>query len=376
MPTAISRRSLLSASRLLLAGAAVGAIPGRARAQAPRQQARPAASGAAARLSANENPYGPGPAAREAIQQAINDSWKYSFGEEMALKKLIAEREGLTTEHVILGDGSSEILHIAGVLYGLDRGEIIHAHPTFAMVADYAKEMQAGIQAVPLDGEMRHDLKAMSARISKQTRLIYICNPNNPTGTLLPGPEIRDFIATVPREAAVFVDEAYLDLSDDMAAHTALPRVQAGDNVIVTRTFSKLHGLAGLRIGYGLARPDIIQRMERLKLPVLGTLGVRAATASYQDLEFQAGSRKRIAEGVAVTVGALDELKIRYAPTRANFVFFDTGKPAGQFLAAMRQRGFSLGRPFPPYDTWCRVSMGRVEQMQAFAGALRAHFAA
>jgi histidinol-phosphate aminotransferase len=366
----ITRRSLIGATPLVLAGATLGSLPRPANAQA----VQPVPAGQA-RLSANENPYGPGPAAREAIQQALTDGWKYSFGEDMALKKLIAERENLTPGHVILGDGSSEILHIAGVVYGAGGGEIIHATPTFAMVADYARELGATVHAVPLDQALTHDLTAMAARISKQTRLIYICNPNNPTGTLVPGRQIREFIAATPKEIVVFVDEAYLDLSDDLAEHTAVTRVQAGDNVIVARTFSKLHGLAGLRIGYALARPDIVQRLERLKLPVLGTLGVRAATASYQDDAFQVESRKRIAEGVAITVKALEERRIQYAPPRGNFVFFNTGQPAAEFLGAMRERGFSLGRPFPPYTTWCRVSMGRVEQMQAFAAALRAYFA-
>lgn len=370
MVSTLTRRSILHAAPAMLAGATFGSLAGQAHAQV----VQPGPAGAA-RLSANENPYGPGPAAREALQQAIAEGWKYSFGEEMALKKLIAEREGLTPAHVVLGDGSSEILHIAGVLYGAGGGEIIHAVPTFALVADYARELGGSAQAVPLDTDLVHDLKAMAARVSKQTRLVYICNPNNPTGTLVPGRDIRDFISSLPKDVAVFVDEAYLDLSDDLAEHTAVPRVQAGDNVIVARTFSKLHGLAGLRVGYGLARPDIVQRMERLKLPVMSTLGLRAAIASYQDQGFQAESRKRIAEGLAITRAALHERKLRYAPPRGNFVFFDTGRPVGQFLAAMRERGFSLGRPFPPYDTWCRVSMGRVEQMQAFAGAVREYFA-
>lgn len=367
----LSRRFLLGTTPIWLAGAALGAL----RPPSARAQALPAVAPGSARLSANENPYGPGPAAREALQQAIAEGWKYAFGEELALKKLIAEREGLTPAYVILGDGSSEILHIAGVIYGAAGAEVMHATPTFAMVADYARELGATAVTVPLDGGLAHDLEAMAARISRQTRLIYLCNPNNPTGTLVPGPKVRDFIASVPKDIAVFVDEAYLDLSEDLAAHTAVPRVRAGDNVIVARTFSKLHGLAGLRIGYGLARPDIIQRMERLKLPVMSTLGLRAAIASYQDTGFQTESRRRIAEGVAITVRALEDCKLRYAPTRGNFVFFDTGRPAGQFLTAMRERGFSLGRPFPPYDTWCRVSIGRVEQMQDFARALRTYFA-
>jgi histidinol-phosphate aminotransferase len=328
------------------------------------------------RLAGNENPHGPGPAARAAIQSAIAASWKYPMTEEMTLKAQIAEREGLTPRHVMIGDGSSEILHIAAVLFGLDRGELVTAAPTFTLAADHAKAIGAGVKAIPLDAELRYDLKAMRAAISANTRLIYVCNPNNPTGTTVPGAELREFIAGVPAGAAVLVDEAYLELAADMAENSAVARVKAGDTVIVARTFSKLHGLAGLRIGYALARPDIIEKMVRLKLPVANSLGLVAATASYNDFEFQAFSRRSIAEAVAITVAALQDLKRQYAPTKANFVFFETGEPARQFLNAMRAKGFALGRPFQPYDTWCRVSMGKVEEMRAFAGALRQHSAA
>ena len=292
----------------------------------------------------------------------------------MALKAQIAEREGLTPRHVMIGSGSSEILHIAAALYGLDHGELITAAPTFNLIAEHVRAIGGSVREIPLNDALRYDLAAIRTTVSPATRLIYVCNPNNPTGTLVPGPELREFIAGMPKEVNVFVDEAYLELASSMAENSAVVRVKADDNVIVARTFSKLHGLAGLRIGYALARPDIIERMSRLKVP-LGNLGLAAALASYSDLAFQESSRKHIAEGVAVTVAALDSLKLRHAPTRANFVFFDTGQPIAQFLGAMRRRGFSLGRPFPPYDTWCRVSMGTVEQMTALAAALRQQYA-
>lgn len=328
------------------------------------------------RLAGNENPHGPGPAARAAIAAAIGDSWKYPMAEEMALRTRIAEREGVTPRHVMIGDGSSEILHIAGIVFGLERGELLTAVPTFTMIADHARAIGAMVREIPLDGAMRYDLAAMAAAISGQTRLIYVCNPNNPTGTMVPGTDLREFIAAVARRAMVLVDEAYLEFLPDAAAHSAVARVIAGDDVIVARTFSKLHGLAGLRIGYALARPDIIERMSRLKLTAPASLGLAAAGASLADTEFQAFSRRSISDGVAITVSALEDIGLRFAPTSANFVFFDTGSPVREFLGAMRERGFSLGRPFPPYLNWCRVSIGTVEQMRSFDQALRAHYAA
>jgi histidinol-phosphate aminotransferase len=373
MTRTLSRRAVLGASRTLAAGAALGALPRIALAQGA---APPATRSTGARLAANENPYGPGPAARAAIQAAIGDSWKYPIPEEMALKASIAEREGLTPRHVMIGAGSSEILHIAALLSGVDQGELITASPTFTMVADHARAIGGSVREMPLDPDLRYDLKAIRVAMSANTRLIYVCNPNNPTGTLVPGAELREFIAGVPKQVSVLVDEAYLELAANLEEHSATARVKAGDNVIVARTFSKLHGLAGLRIGYALARPDIIERMARLKLTVTSNLGLVAAAASYADLQFQEASRRNIAEGVAITVAALQDLKLRFAATRANFVFFDTTQPIGEFLGAMRQKGFALGRPFPPYNTWCRVSMGTVEQMRAFAAALRAHYGA
>ncbi|MCB1598185.1 MAG: aminotransferase class I/II-fold pyridoxal phosphate-dependent enzyme [Gammaproteobacteria bacterium] len=373
MSTTVSRRAVIGASHALLAGVALGALPRSGAAQRPPS---PAYSPRGIRLAGNENPYGPGPAARAAIEAAVPDSWKYPIFEEMALKALIAEREGLTPQHVLIGDGSSEILHIAALLAGSGGGELIAATPTFSFVADHVRAIGGSVREIPLDAGMRHDLKAMRAAASPATRLVYVCNPNNPTGTMVSGAELREFIAALPSDISVLVDEAYLELASDMSEHSVVDRVRAGDKVIVARTFSKLHGLAGLRIGYALARPDLIARMAKLKLVAASSLGLAAASASYTDLPFQALSRKNLAAGVAITTAALDELKRPYAPTRANFVFFDTGQPAAEFLAAMRERGFALGRPFPQYANWCRVSMGTVEQMQQFAGALRAHYAA
>jgi len=356
---------------LLLAG-----VAGRAAAQATQPAPAGRAAGGAIRLAGNENPYGPGAAARAAIAAAVDDSWKYPIAEEMAFKAAIAEREGLTPRHVMIGAGSSEILHIAALLAAADGGELVTAVPTFSYVAEQVRALGGGVREVPLDERMGLDLAALRAAVTPATRLVYVCNPNNPTGARLPGAPLRRFIGELPPAVTVLVDEAYLEIAADMATESMADRVKAGASVIVARTFSKLHGLAGLRIGYALAPPELIERMARLRLLVPSSLGLAAAAASYADLAFQAETRGRIAESLAVTTAALAELRRPCVPSSANFVFFDTGAPVGDFLAAMRQRGFALGRPFPPYGNWCRVSMGTVEQMRLFAAALRGHFGA
>jgi histidinol-phosphate aminotransferase len=329
------------------------------------------------RLLANENPYGPSPAARAAMDVVAPEAWKYPVMESQQLRRLIAEREGLTPAHVMISDGSGEALRIAALVHGRKKGEVVAAAPTFTFLQAYARQLGCTVREVPLDGNMRHELAAMASAVTPATSLVYVCNPNNPTGTLLTGAELRPFVRTLSSKAMVLVDEAYLDLWDDVAEHTVTDRVRAGDNVIVTRTFSKLHGIAGLRIGYAMAPPPVIAELERHRMSMLNLIGIAAATASYQDLGFQAQSRARIREALDLTTQWLTELGVPHVGgSRGNFVFFDTGAPLANFAAAMRRAGFLIGRMFQPYDTWCRVSMGTVEQMQDFAAAGREHFAA
>jgi histidinol-phosphate aminotransferase len=367
----VSRRNLLRGSPLLLAGTAgLLSTPGLLLAQEP---ARRGAAGV--RLAANENAYGPCEGARRAIAESIDDIWQYAFGQEMRLKQMIAEREGLTPAQVLITAGSAEAIQLAGLVYGLSRGEMITADPTFSLTTDFGKLAGSTVRSVPLDDTLTHDLDAMAAQVTANTSLMYLCNPNNPTGTLVPGDQLRPFVSEMAKNMTVLVDEAYLDLSEEMARHTALPHVVAGENVIVTRTFSKLHGLAGLRIGYALARPEVVEKLEAHRMGVLNLAGLRAAVASLEDEDYQRLSRQRVREALAVTTQWLDDLGFRYADTWGNFVFFDTRAPAGEFSAAMREAGFQLGRPYGPYPDWCRISMGTVEQMQAFAAAARGYFA-
>jgi histidinol-phosphate aminotransferase len=370
MTNPLSRRKLLARSGLILGAATLNLFPSLAGAQSRPEKSRRATI----RLIANENPYGPGPKAREALSQSIGDSWKYAFRQEGELKELIAEREGVTPRQVMVAAGSGEILKIAALLYGRSGGDVIAAKPTFDFLTSYARGLGCTVLDVALDADMRHDLDAMRKRITESTRLMYICNPNNPTGTLVDGSRLRDFIAQVSPQTPLLVDEAYLDLSDDWKKHTAVPRVVEEDNVIVTRTFSKLHGMAGLRIGYAISRPDIIKQIEGFRMSILNLPGLKAATASYQDLEFQAFSREKIRAGMKITTDLLNERNLPYTKSRGNFILFNTLGSVGEFSSAMRKNGIMIGRSFAPYKSWVRVSMGTQEDMQLFADAAREYF--
>jgi histidinol-phosphate aminotransferase len=366
MSPKISRRSLITAAGGLLGAGSLNILTASA---AP---AKPPAD--MLRLIANENPYGPSPAARVAAERAVADGWKYAIRETGALKKLIAAHEGVKTNHIMICAGSSEALRVSAMVYGRDGGRMVAANPTFSFLPSYARNIGCTVDEVPLDRDMKHDLDAMAAAIRKDTRLIYVCNPNNPTGTLIDGAELSAFIDEVTGHAPVLIDEAYLDIWDDLAKHTAVKSVLAGKPVIVTRTFSKLHGMAGLRVGYAIAPPKLIGQLEKLRVTQMSYPGVMAAAASLQDKEFLAFSRARISECLELTAGVLEELDRPYVPSRGNFIYFDTGGSPREFMGAMRRAGILTGMSYSPYPTWARVSMGRVEDMQAFAEAARGYF--
>ncbi|HJP39812.1 MAG TPA: histidinol-phosphate transaminase [Gammaproteobacteria bacterium] len=367
MDTTISRRFLIAAAGSLLGTAGLDTLA------APNPPAGNKTPGML-RLIGNENPYGPSPLARKAVENAIAHSWKYAIRETGMLKKQIAAYEGVKTSHIMVCAGSSEALRVAAMVFGRNGDRMVTASPTFSFLPTYARSLGCAVDQVRLDETMTHDLDAMEAAVRADTKLVYVCNPNNPTGTLIPGPKLSAFIDEVTPRTPVLVDEAYLDLWDDLSEHTAVSSILAGKPVIVTRTFSKLHGMAGLRVGYAIAPPELIRRMEKLRVTQMSYTGVMAAIASLQDTAFLDYSRARIHECLALTTGVLQELNLPFVPSRGNFVYFDTGGSPREFMAAMRRSGILTGLSYAPYPTWARVSMGRVEDMQVFAEAARSYF--
>jgi histidinol-phosphate aminotransferase len=322
------------------------------------------------RLSSNENPYGPSPAVRKAIQKSFDDACRYPWSYADKLVDAIAHKEGVPTDWIVLTGGSTEGLKITGLTYGLNGGEIIAANPTFQALLTYAEEYGAYVHRVPLDENMQHDLAEMEKRITGNTRLIFLCNPNNPTGTLLPGGQVKAFCERVSSQAVVFSDEAYYDYITEPGYPSMLELVKEGLNVIVSRTFSKVYGLAGLRIGYLVARPDIARRLRSRIVAYTNVLAIEAAYTALNDPEFYHFSLKKNQEAKSFLYDSFDQMGLPYIPSHGNFVFFHTGRDISTLNREMREQGIWIGRPFPPKLDWCRISTGRMEDMKAFISRL------
>jgi len=322
-------------------------------------------------LSGNENSYGPSPAARDALIDASSRAFRYEYSAQLQFVEKIARKEGVPADHIVLGSGSSEVLCASGLAFCGNDKDAVAADLGFGMVAGYAGRVGGDIHWVPLDAKMRHDLDAMAQRIDSSTGMVYICNPNNPTGTIVDSDRLRDFCASLPSDVITVVDEAYLEFTDNFEELTMLDRVRAGDNVVVTRTFSKIHGLAGARLGYAIARPDLAARLTDSKMcKFQGPFAVSAGNASLDDVEHLVFCRDRAREGRALVHGLCDELGLEYSDAVANFSFINPKMSNAEFKARMLANGIEAARPFPPKADWARVTIGTTEEMKIFAEAL------
>lgn len=323
------------------------------------------------RLSSNENPYGPSERMRKAMIANFDHACRYPFAYTNELLQMIADRHGVTTDHIVLTGGSTEGLKAAGLTYGLHGGEIIAAKPTFLAMQNYAAQFGAHIHDVPVDEKMGHDLEAMEKRISSKTGLVFVCNPNNPTGTLIPAATMRDFCQSVSHRTIVFSDEAYFDYITTPNYPSMIELVKEGLNVIVSRTFSKIYGLAGIRIGYLIARPDIAARLNDNVMANTNVPAIFAAIEAMKDEAFYNMSVAKNVECKGLIYKTLDDLGLEYVKSHTNFVFFKTGKDIRELQGEFFMRGMQVGRPFPPFMDWCRISTGKVEEVKAFTKILR-----
>jgi histidinol-phosphate aminotransferase len=356
----LSRRDLLTASALMLAG--------------PAAALRAAAGTGAAPivLCWNENPYGPSPAARAAATGAVPDSCRYPDDEVAGLVSELAALEGTSPDHIVTGTGSGELLRALGMLYGQGGGEILTAQPTYGELTHYAQQCGATLSFVPVDHRMRFDLPALRAAVTARTRAVYLCNPNNPTGTTVSAAGIREFVTALPPSVTAIVDEAYLDFAVGPEVRSARELIDGARRVVVLRTFSKIHGMAGMRCGYAISRPDIVKALAAARMTTPNIFAMRAARASLGDRAFREDCRRRILASRTRITTELARLKLAYAEPQGNFVFFDTGMPLTRFTERMRARNILVGRHFAPYDTWCRITIGTEPEVAAFLEALPA----
>ena len=325
-----------------------------------------AEAGGILRLDANENPLGPSPAARRAIQEAIPDGNRYPIAEREQLIDALAALHGCDRRRILPGCGSTELLRACMAALLMGGGRLVTAEPAYEDPFDYSRPFGVKVTRVPVDAEGAHDLAAME-REAREAGVIYICNPNNPTGTIVDGKALADFVRRVGRRATVIVDEAYHDYVADPRHASMIPLIDEDVRLIVTRTFSKIHGLAGLRLGYALGGARLMEQVgEHMTFAGASVLAVRAALASLQDRAFTDQCRK---ENAAVRERLSAALVARGFPvfvSSANFVMFRLGTDVRAFIPAMAQRGVRVGRPFPPLSEHCRVSLGTAAQIDRF----------
>lgn len=324
------------------------------------------------RLSANENPYGPSPAALKAMKESFSLSSRYPDEYADALVDELSASHTVAREQILLGDGSGEILKMcAAALTGAEK-RVVVADPTFEAIMYYARAGGAEATKVALTSDHRHDLEKMLAA-STDAGLIYICNPNNPTATITPKTEVRAFLAAAAaKNLFVLVDEAYHHYADAPAYESVIPLVQDYPNLVVSRTFSKIYGMAGLRCGYAVAQSRLTERLRAQQVwDSLNIMALVAALASLRDSEHVEQGRRLNGEVKRYVYSELDRAGYRYLPSSANFLMIDLRRDVRRVIEAMKQNKVEVGRFFPAIPNFMRVTIGTKADMQTFIKVFR-----
>ncbi|MCL6506016.1 MAG: aminotransferase class I/II-fold pyridoxal phosphate-dependent enzyme [Bryobacteraceae bacterium] len=323
-------------------------------------------------LNANENPDGPCPKAIEAMREVLPYSWRYHYQEFGDFYAAVARSEGLDREQVLVGAGSSEILHAAIDVFTAPDRPLITMWPTFEAPDGITRALGRPVIRVPLTERYAADVQRMAAEAAQAGGgLIYLCNPNNPTGTVTPKSEVEWLVRNLPANTVVLVDEAYIHFGDSPDLASALTHVRQGRDVIVARTFSKIYGMAGLRVGFGCAKPEFIRRMEPFRDNVISIVSARGVLAALAEAATLIPERRaRVARLRNELCAWLKQHGFGFIESQANFVMIDVGRDVREVLPAMYRRGVAPGRPFPPLDRMMRVSIGTAAEMQKFRQAL------
>ncbi len=381
---ATSRRSFIQLVGLnglaVAAGGCASTRPARGPAVTPQDApplGAPGTRSSVLRLSSNENSAGPGAKVLTAMQDSFDVANRYAFRLPSDFTDVLAASLGVQPSQVTLGCGSSEILDVAAAAFLGPGRALVTGQPTFELLSGRAQMWGAQVVDVPVDAELRLDLGQMAQK-SGGAGLIYICNPNNPTGTVHSASDIEAFVTAALRtgpKATILIDEAYHEYVEHPGYKTAIPLALANPRVVVSRTFSKIYGMAGLRVGFAVGQPATLDVMNRyLDAGRLSCLSARAALTALADpgrvSEMRAGNHA----ARAMTVQSFRDAGYRVADSEANFVMVDVRRDIRVFHRACRNRGVDIARPFPPLLTWARITIGTMAEMQqaveAFRGAL------
>ena len=319
------------------------------------------------RLGTNENPYGLSRTARNAIIQMFDHAHEYGRGRRMELTQVLSEMEGCDPKNITFSGGSGEILKTLGLITAVEGGRVLTAEPTYHDLTRYAERRGVPVTRVPVDENMTIDLDAMRAAYTDDVSLIYLVNPNNPLPTIMHKEKLKEFCLEMSKKCLIFIDEAYHEYVNNPDYETMLPLAVANENIMVARTASKIHGFAGVRLGIAYSTEKWINKLREFMTGSTNQLAIAGAVASYQDTETQDFCRRKNQESLAITYALFDKHNVNYVKSNANFVFFETGIEAPEVRKMFREHGVAVARPFPPFTKWCRVSMGKPEDMEYFS---------
>ncbi len=378
-----SRRALLRGLGMASVGAAAlaaGCSKTEAVAAPTPAPTAPAIDKSVAIMGANESPFGPSKKAIAAMIEKASLTARYADGEGEELKKQIAAIEGVSPEQVFLANGSAPILGAFGEMIAMGgKGQLVSSVATYEGVPRSVAQYGGELVLTPLTADMAIDLDAMAAKISKKTTATYVCNPNNPTGNMVDPVKLKAFAIEASKTAPCFIDEAYLHLCDDYDANVMTGLVREGHNVVICRTFSKIYGMAGQRLGYGIASLDLARKMGGItRGGGINHAGIVAAMASLDDKEFVPTMRPKFKAGrerlhkIATDLGR----KVAANP-QASFVFFEVGMPNTEFAKKMMAEGVRVvGRSWPGFENWTRICVGEDWEMDRCEAALKKVLAA
>ena len=371
MNTRFSRRHFMGG-----AAAALGAIGLRPRSAFASLGLRPPPPGLApadpyddlTKLSSNENPYGPS----EKMMASMNAAWKYSnrYGyPDGDILEEIAEHHGVDTRNIIMHAGSGETLKVAGIAFLDHKEKVVGVEPTFLTVYRAATGVDADVIARPLLSDHTQDIDDLikvTKRNYRDVGMVYVCNPNNPTGVVVSDDDIRRLLDGIPEDIPVLIDEAYHHFVQDPSYATAVPYIKEGRKVLVTRTFSKIYGMAGLRLGYGIAPAEMIDQMRTYSTGTINALVKWGGVAALEDQESEKWVRETTIALRDATANELRGQGFEVIPSETNFFMVHTGRPASEVRAAFRERDIAVGRDFPPMLDYLRVSIGTEDEMNRF----------
>jgi len=377
MPTPTNRRDWLKQNSL--AALALGfALPSMANEEGLLRSF--GAANGLINLGSNENPYGISPKAREAILGMLPEANRYQFNVPSLqdFKKELARYYHVGSDQVLVTAGSGDILNMLPRHFG--KGNLVTATPTFATLPNTAKKIGTKVIEIPLTADKVHDLPAMLRAVTNETQLVYICNPANPTSTIISPGVLENFCVEAAKKAVVVIDEAYIDFLNAPDNRSMIGLIDKNPNIIVVRTFSKIHAMAGLRVGFLVGHPTVVKALEQNYFTnsqiTVSNLTMAAALASLQDEAHRESCKQKNAAARQYTFTALKEMNIKCIPSYTNFMFFPLGKYPGEFSQDMLQQNVLLRSNNYADGKWARVSVGTMDEMKQFIGLMKANWKA